>query len=280
MMYKIISKENIAPSIYKMIIEAPRIAKKALPGQFIILRVTEDGERIPLTISDSDKEAGTVTIIYQEVGMTTKLLTTKDAGESLSDFVGPLGKPSELEGLKKVLCIGGGVGTAVVYPDVKYLYEQGATVDVIVGARSADYVILEDEIKSRCRNLYITTDDGTKGRKGFVTDQLKELLDNGEKYDEVYAIGPMIMMKFVSAVTKEYGVKTMVSLNPIMVDGTGMCGGCRVLVGGKVKYACIDGPDFDGHQVDFDDIMKRLSTYKDIEQENAKNHPCMGIYHD
>lgn len=279
-MYKIISKENIAPSIYKMIIEAPRIAKKALPGQFIILRVTEDGERIPLTISDSDKEAGTVTIIYQEVGMTTKLLTTKDAGESLSDFVGPLGKPSELEGLKKVLCIGGGVGTAVVYPDVKYLYEQGATVDVIVGARSADYVILEDEIKSRCRNLYITTDDGTKGRKGFVTDQLKELLDNGEKYDEVYAIGPMIMMKFVSAVTKEYGVKTMVSLNPIMVDGTGMCGGCRVLVGGKVKYACIDGPDFDGHQVDFDDIMKRLSTYKDIEQENAKNHPCMGIYHD
>ena len=279
-MYKIISKENIAPSIYKMIIEAPRIAKKALPGQFIILRVTEDGERIPLTISDSDKEAGTVTIIYQEVGMTTKLLTTKDAGESLSDFVGPLGKPSELEGLKKVLCIGGGVGTAVVYPDVKYLYEQGATVDVIVGARSSDYVILEDEIKSRCRNLYITTDDGTKGRKGFVTDQLKELLDNGEKYDEVYAIGPMIMMKFVSAVTKEYGVKTMVSLNPIMVDGTGMCGGCRVLVGGKVKYACIDGPDFDGHQVDFEDIMKRLSTYKDIEQENAENHPCMGIYHD
>ncbi len=279
-MYKIISKANIAPSIYKMVIEAPRIAKKALPGQFIILRVTGDGERIPLTISDSDKEAGTVTIIYQEVGMTTKLLTTKNKGESLSDFVGPLGKPSELEGLKKVLCIGGGVGTAVVYPDVKYLYEQGATVDVIVGARSADYVILEDEIKSRCRNLYVTTDDGTKGRKGFVTDQLKELLDAGEKYDEVYAIGPMIMMKFVSAVTKEYGVKTMVSLNPIMVDGTGMCGGCRVLVGGQVKYACIDGPDFDGHQVDYDDIMKRLSTYKDLEHENAENHPCMGIYHD
>ena len=279
-MYKILEKENIAPSIYKMVVEAQRIAKKALPGQFIILRVTDDGERIPLTISDSDKEAGTVTIIYQEVGMTTKLLTTKKVGESLADFVGPLGKPSELEGLKKVLCIGGGVGTAVVYPDVKYLYEQGATVDVIVGARSADYVILEDEIKERCRNLYITTDDGTKGRKGFVTDQLKELMDAGEKYDEVYAIGPMIMMKFVSAVTREYGVKTMVSLNPIMVDGTGMCGGCRVIVGGEVKYACIDGPDFDGHLVDFDSVMQRLSAYKDIEQENAKNHPCMGIYHD
>jgi len=279
-MYKILSKENIAPSIYKMIVEAPRIAKKALPGQFIILRVTDDGERIPLTISDSDKKGGTVTIIYQEVGMTTKLLTTKEVGESLADFVGPLGKPSELEGLKKVLCIGGGVGTAVVYPDVKYLYDSGATVDVIVGARSAEHIILEDEIKVRCRNLYITTDDGSKGHKGFVTDKLKELLDAGEKYDEVYAIGPMIMMKFVAAATREYGVKTMVSLNPIMVDGTGMCGCCRVLVDGKVKYACIDGPDFDGHQVDFDDVMKRLGTYKDIEQENTENHPCMGIYHD
>ncbi len=279
-MYKILSKEKIAPATYKMVIEAQRIAKKALPGQFIILRVTEDGERIPLTICDSDKEAGTVTIIYQEVGMTTKLLTSKDVGESLSDFVGPLGRPSELEGLKKVLCIGGGVGTAVVYPDVKYLHENGATVDVIVGARDAEHIILEDEISQRCRNLYITTDDGSKGRKGFVTDQLKELLEAGEKYDEVYAIGPMIMMKFVAAVTKEFGVKTMVSLNPIMVDGTGMCGGCRVLVGGEVKYACIDGPDFNGHEVDFDDVMKRLATYKDIETENEKNHPCMGIYHD
>jgi ferredoxin--NADP+ reductase len=279
-MYKILLKENIAPNIFRMIIEAPRIAKKALPGQFIILRVTEDGERIPLTISDSDKDAGTVTIIYQEVGMTTKLLTTKSVGDSLADFVGPLGRPSELEGLKKVLCIGGGVGTAVVYPDVKYLYENGATVDVIVGARSAEHIILEDEIKSRCRNLYITTDDGSKGHKGFVTDKVKELLEAGERYDEVYAIGPMIMMKFVSAVTKEYGVKTMVSLNPIMVDGTGMCGGCRVLVGGEVKYACIDGPDFDGHQVDYDDVMKRLDTYKDVERENAEHHPCMGIYHD
>ena len=279
-MYKILSKQNIAPSIYKMVVEAPRIAKKALPGQFIILRVTEDGERIPLTISDSEKDAGTVTIIYQEVGMTTKLLTTKNVGESLSDFVGPLGKPSELEGLKKVLCIGGGVGTAVVYPDVKYLHENGATVDVIIGARSADYLILEDEISKRCRNLYITTDDGSKGHKGFVTDKVKELLEGGEVYDEVYAIGPMIMMKFVAATTKQFGVKTMVSLNPIMVDGTGMCGGCRVVVGGEVKYACVDGPDFNGHEVDFDDVMKRLSTYKDIEEEHSKNHPCMGIYHD
>ncbi len=279
-MYKILEKDNIAPQIFKMVIEAPRIAKKALPGQFIILRVTSDGERIPLTISDADKQAGTVTIIYQEVGMTTKLLTSKEVGECLADFVGPLGKPSELDGLKKVLCIGGGVGTAVVYPDVKYLYENGATVDVIIGARSADYIILEDEIKKRCRNLYITTDDGTKGRKGFVTDKVKELLEAGERYDEIYAIGPMIMMKFVAAVTKEYGVKTMVSLNPIMVDGTGMCGGCRVLVGGEVKYACIDGPDFDGHEVDFEDIMKRAGAYKDIEADNAKNHPCLGIYHD
>ena len=279
-MYKILEKENIAPNIYRMVIKSPRIAKKALPGQFIILRVTEDGERIPLTISDSDKDAGTVTIIYQEVGMTTKLLTTKEVGDSLADFVGPLGRPSELEGLKKVLCIGGGVGTAVVYPDVKYLYENGAIVDVIIGARSAEHLILEDEIKARCRNLYITTDDGSKGHKGFVTDKVKELLESGERYDEVYAIGPMIMMKFVAAVTKEYGVKTMVSLNPIMVDGTGMCGGCRVLVGGQVKYACIDGPDFDGHQVDFDDVMKRLNTYKDIERDNAEKHPCMGLYHD
>ncbi len=279
-MYEILLKKKIAPATYKMVIEAGRIAKKALPGQFIILRVTEDGERIPLTICDSDKNAGTVTIIYQEVGMTTKLLTSKNEGESLPDFVGPLGRPSELEGLKKVLCIGGGVGTAVVYPDVKYLYENGATVDVIVGARDSEHVILEDEIKERCRNLYITTDDGSKGRKGFVTDQLRELLESGETYDEVYAIGPMIMMKFVAGVTKEFGVKTMVSLNPIMVDGTGMCGGCRVLVGGAVKYACIDGPDFNGHEVDFDDVMKRLNTYKDIEAENEKNHPCMGIYHD
>lgn len=279
-MYKILSKENIAPNIFKMDVEAPRIAKKALPGQFIILRVSEDGERIPLTISDSDKDTGAITIIYQEVGMTTKLLTTKKVGESLSDFVGPLGKPSELEGLKKVLCIGGGVGTAVVYPDVKYLYENGATVDVIIGARSKEYLILEDKIAERCRNLYITTDDGSKGHKGFVTDKVKELLESGEKYDEVYAIGPMIMMKFVAAVTKEYGVKTMVSLNPIMVDGTGMCGGCRVVVGGEVKYACVDGPDFDGHQVDFDSLMKRLATYKDIEADQSENHPCLGIYHD
>lgn len=278
-MYEIKFKENIAPNTYKMKILAPRVAKKARPGQFIILRVVDDGERIPLTISDSDKNEGTITIIYQEVGMTTKLLTKMEVGDSLSDFVGPLGKASELEGLKKVLCIGGGVGTAVVYPDVKYLHENNAIVDVIVGARSKEFIILEEELKERCRNLYITTDDGTAGIKGFVTDKLKELLDNGEEYDEVYAIGPVIMMKFVAATTKKYGVKTMVSLNPIMVDGTGMCGGCRVKIGDETKYACVDGPDFDGHLVDFDDLISRLGTYKNIEKENDKHHACRGIYH-
>lgn len=278
-MYEIKFKENIAPNTYKMKILAPRVAKKARPGQFIILRVVDDGERIPLTISDSDKNEGTITIIYQEVGMTTKLLTKMEVGDSLSDFVGPLGKASELEGLKKVLCIGGGVGTAVVYPDVKYLHENNAIVDVIVGARSKEFIILEEELKERCRNLYITTDDGTAGIKGFVTDKLKKLLDNGEKYDEVYAIGPVIMMKFVAATTKKYGVKTMVSLNPIMVDGTGMCGGCRVKIGDETKYACVDGPDFDGHLVDFDDLIGRLGTYKNIEKENDEHHACRGIYH-
>jgi ferredoxin--NADP+ reductase len=278
-MYEIRFKENIAPNTYKMKIFAPRVAKKARPGQFIILRVTDNGERIPLTINDSDINEGTITIIYQEVGMTTKLLTKMEVGDCLSDFVGPLGKASELEGLKKVLCIGGGVGTAVVYPDVKYLHENNAIVDVIVGARSKEFIILEDELRDRCRNLYITTDDGTAGTKGFVTDKLKELLDNGEKYDEVYAFGPVLMMKFVAATTKPYGVKTLVSLNPIMVDGTGMCGGCRVKIGDEVKYACVDGPDFDGHLVDFDDLIGRLGTYKDIEKEKDEHHACRGIYH-
>ncbi|MCK5128590.1 MAG: sulfide/dihydroorotate dehydrogenase-like FAD/NAD-binding protein [Clostridiales bacterium] len=278
-MYKILKKETIAPATFKMDVLAERIAKKAQPGQFVILRPTQDGERIPLTISDSNKDEGSVTIIFQVVGMTTRILSQMEIGDTLSDFVGPLGRASELKHLKKVLCIGGGVGTAVVYPDVKYLHENGAIVDVIIGARSKEYIILEDEIKQRCRNLYITTDDGTAGIKGFVTDKLKELLDNGEEYDEVYAIGPMIMMKFVSLTTKKYGVKTMVSLNPIMVDGTGMCGCCRVKISGEVKYACVDGPDFDGHEVDYDDVMRRLETYKEIEKENDEQHACKGIYH-
>ena len=276
--FEIVKKELITPNTYLMDIYAPRIAKKSLAGQFIILRATEDGERIPLTTADVDREKGLVTIIFQVVGLTTTILSGMNEGDCLHDFVGPLGRPSELDGLKKVICIGGGVGTAVVYPAVKQLHQNGAHVDVIVGARSKEYVILEDQIKENSTNLYITTDDGSYGRKGFVTDQLKDLLDKSTDYDEVIAIVPMIMMKFVSKLTEKYNVKTTVSLNPIMVDGTGMCGGCRVTVGGETKYACVDGPDFDGHEVDFDELMKRQATYKDEEKE--KEHVCRGIYHD
>ncbi|MEX1377913.1 MAG: sulfide/dihydroorotate dehydrogenase-like FAD/NAD-binding protein [Eubacteriales bacterium] len=276
--YEITRKELITPNTYLMDIYAPRIAQKSLAGQFIILRATADGERIPLTTADVDREKGLVTIIFQMVGYSTNLLGTFNVGDCLHDFVGPLGKPSELDHIKKVICIGGGVGTAVVYPAVKKLYENGAHVDVIVGARSKEYVILEDEIKNNSTNLYITTDDGSYGRKGFVTDQLKDLLEKSNDYDEVIAIGPMIMMKFVCQLTEKYNVKTMVSLNPLMVDGTGMCGGCRVTIGGEIKYACIDGPDFNGHEVNFDELMKRQMTYS--EEEKEKEHKCGGIYHD
>jgi len=276
--YEIARKELIAPKTYLMDIYAPRIAKKSLAGQFIILRTTEDGERIPLTSADVDREKGLVTIIFQMVGYSTKILGSLNIGDCLHDFVGPLGKPSELDKLKKVICIGGGVGTAVVYPAVKQLYKNGAHVDVIIGARNKKYVILEDEIMKNSTNLYITTDDGSYGRKGFVTDQLKDLLENNSNYDEVIAIGPMIMMKFVCKLTEQYNVKTVVSLNPLMVDGTGMCGCCRVTIDGEIKYACIDGPDFDGHKVDFDELMMRQTTYKEEEQEHE--HRCGGIYHD
>lgn len=261
-MYRILSKESLNPNVIKMVIEAPMVARKALPGQFIIFRVSKNGERIPLTIADYDREHGTVTIIFQEVGKSTKELSALNAGDSICDFVGPLGKPSDLSGLKRVLCIGGGVGTAVVYPQVKLLHKQGTVVDVIVGAKSKDYVILEKEITENCNELYITTDDGSYIRKGFVTDVMKELLDKGNKYDEIIAIGPLIMMKVICNITKDYGVKTVVSMNPIMVDGTGMCGGCRVSVGGRTMYACVDGPEFDGHLVDFDLAMKRQQMYK------------------
>ncbi len=277
-MYKILTKEKITPNTYRMNIHAPRVAKKTKAGQFIILRVDEEGERIPLTSADCDREAGWVAIIFQVVGYSTELLSKMEVGDELHDFVGPLGRPSKLDGLKKVLCIGGGVGTAVVYPAVKQLHLDGAEVDVIVGARNKDYIILEDEIKAHSSRLFITTDDGSYGRKGFVTDQLRELLEAGEGYDEVITIGPMIMMKFVCRVTKEFGVKTTVSLNPLMVDGTGMCGCCRVTVGGEVKYACVDGPDFDGHLVDFEEAMKRLESYNE-EEEAMMEHPCGGIYH-
>ncbi|MGI5899011.1 MAG: sulfide/dihydroorotate dehydrogenase-like FAD/NAD-binding protein [Christensenellales bacterium] len=271
-MYKILRKEQLAPSLFRMDIFAPRIAKKAMPGQFILLRVCEDGERIPLTIASFDRQEGSVSIIYQVVGRTTRLLNELNAGDSILDFVGPLGQPSHFEG-ERVLCIGGGVGTAVVYPQVKWLSENGFRVDAIQGARSKDYLILLDDLKAHTENLYITTDDGSYGRKGFVTDILKELLEKGEKYDMVVAIGPPMMMKFVAQATKPYGIKTMVSLNPVMIDGTGMCGGCRVVVGGQVKYACVDGPDFDGHLVDFDSMQTRMTMFRDHEcrLEDAEN---------
>lgn len=271
-MYKILEKRVLAPAIQLMKVDAPMTARRAMPGQFIILRVMEGGERIPLTIADYNRDEGWVTIIFQEVGATTKALGMLEAGDYIKDFVGPLGKASELEGLNRVLCIGGGVGTAPLYPQIKYLHENGAEVDVIVGARSKQFIILEDEIKQTCRNLYIATDDGSYGHKGFVTDILKKLASEGNQYDLVIAVGPLIMMKVVSGLTKELGLKTVISMNPIMVDGTGMCGGCRVTVGGKTKYACVDGPDFDGHQVDFDEAMRRQQMYK---PEEKLEHECI-----
>ena len=239
-----------------MEVEAPFVAKKAEAGQFIIFRVDEFGERIPLTIADYDREKGTVTIIFQAVGRSTKLLSELNEGDSIHDFVGPLGKPTELDGYKKVCVIGGGVGCAIAYPSAKALFNKGAEVDIIAGFRSKDIVILEDEMKAVSNHYYITTDDGSYGEKGFVTDKLKQLIESGNQYDLVIAIGPIPMMKFVSLTTKPYGIKTLVSLNPIMIDGTGICGGCRVTVGGKTKFACVDGPDFDGHEVDYDELMK------------------------
>ena len=250
-----------------MDIEAPLIAKKAEPGQFIILRVDEEGERIPLTIADFDREAGTVSIIFQIVGATTERLNQKEAGEYIQDFVGPLGIQSEVEGLKKVAVVGGGVGCAIAYPVAKKLHQLGAEVHSIVGFRNQDLVILEKEFEAVSDKLLIQTDDGSYGKKGLVTDALKELIESGEQYDEVIAIGPLIMMKFVAKLTKEYGIKTVVSMNPIMIDGTGMCGGCRLTVGGKTKFACVDGPDFDGHEVDFDEAMARAAMYKSFERQ-------------
>ena len=261
-MYKIVRKECLNPTVTLMEVEAPLIAKKAEPGQFIILRVDEDGERIPLTVADFDREKGTVTIIFQIVGATTMKLNHLEEGDSIHDFVGPLGVASHTEGLKKVAVIGGGVGCAIAYPIAKKLHQQGAEVHSIVGFRNKDLVILEEEFKAASSKFVMMTDDGSYGEKGLVTDALKKLLDSGETYDEVIAIGPLIMMKFVCKLTKEYGVKTVVSMNPIMIDGTGMCGGCRLTVGGKTKFACVDGPDFDGHEVDFDEAMSRSSMYR------------------
>ncbi len=272
-MFKILFKEALNPTVSKMVIEAPAIAKKAQPGQFIILRVDEEGERIPLTIADYDAKAGSVTIIYQIVGATTKLLDSKKAGEYISDFVGPLGKPTETDGIKKVAVIGGGVGCAIALPVAKKLHELGAEVHSVVGFRNKDLVILQDEFEACSDKYLIMTDDGSIGEKGLVTDALRKLIESGEKYDEVIAIGPLIMMKFVCKLTKEFGIKTTVSMNPVMIDGTGMCGGCRLTVGGKVKFACVDGPDFDGHEVDFDEAMERGTMYKDFER-HAYEETC------
>ncbi|HBH95405.1 MAG TPA: sulfide/dihydroorotate dehydrogenase-like FAD/NAD-binding protein [Ruminococcaceae bacterium] len=270
-MYKILKKRQLNENVVLMDIDAPYVAKKAKAGNFIILRVDELGERIPLTVADYDREKGIVTIIFQIVGATTKLLSTLNEGDYLLDFAGPLGKATELEGYKKACVIGGGVGCAIAYPSAKALFNAGTEVDVIAGFRSKDIVILEDEFGKVSNNLYITTDDGTYGEKGFVTDKLKALIEQGNKYDLVLAIGPVPMMKFVCKATEPYGIKTLVSLNPIMIDGTGMCGGCRVHVGGETKFACVDGPDFDGHQVDFDELMKRNSTYKEAEAHDREH---------
>ena len=265
-MFKIIRKKRLNPTVTLMDIQAPLIARKAEPGQFIILRVDEAGERIPLTIADYDREKGTVTIIFQIVGATTEKLNHLEEGDSLRDFVGPLGIASHTEGLKKVAVIGGGVGSAIAYPIAKKLHAQGAEVHAIVGFRNKDLVILEDEFRAVSDLCKVMTDDGSYGEKGLVTNALKSLLDAGEQYNEVIAIGPLVMMKFVCQLTKEYNVKTVVSMNPIMIDGTGMCGGCRLTVGGETKFACVDGPDFDGHLVDFDEAMERSNMYKDFER--------------
>ena len=272
-MYKIVKKQPLNPTVTRMEIEAPLIAKKAKPGQFIILRVDENGERIPLTVAGYDREKGTVTIIFQIVGATTEKLNHLNEGECLHDFVGPLGVPTHVDGLKKVCVIGGGVGCAIALPIAEELHAMGAEVTSIIGFRNQDLVILEDEFKACSDHFTLMTDDGSYGEKGNVTAPLKTLLENGERFDEVIAIGPLIMMKFVCLTTKEYDQKTVVSMNPIMVDGTGVCGGCRLTVGGKTKFACVDGPDFDGHEVDFDEAMSRSRSYTSFER-HAYEEAC------
>ncbi|MBE7046103.1 MAG: sulfide/dihydroorotate dehydrogenase-like FAD/NAD-binding protein [Ruminococcaceae bacterium] len=272
-MYKIVKKKELNPTVTLMEIEAPFVAKKAEPGQFIILRVDEEGERIPLTIADFDREKGTVTIIFQIVGATTEKLNHKNEGEFIQDFVGPLGVATHTEGLKKVAVVGGGVGCAIAYPIAKKLHDMGCEVHSVVGFRNKDLVILEEEFKNASSELYMMTDDGSHGEKGLVTDALRKLIEAGNKYDQVIVIGPLIMMKFVCLLTKEFGIKTVVSMNPIMIDGTGMCGGCRLTVGGETKFACVDGPDFDGHLVDFDEAIERSSMYKPFER-HAHESTC------
>ena len=266
-MFEIVEKRELNPTVTLMKINAPLVANKALPGQFIILRTDEEGERIPLTVADYDAEVGTVTIIFQIVGATTEKLGAMNVGDCVADFVGPLGKPTKTEGLKKVAVVGGGVGCAIAYPVARKLHDMGACVHSIVGFRTKDLVILEDEFTATSDKLILKTDDGSAGTQGLVTDALRKLLDDGEEYDQVIAIGPLVMMKFVCKLTKEYDVKTIVSMNPIMIDGTGMCGGCRLTVDGKTMFACVDGPEFDGHLVDFDEAMERASMYQKFERK-------------
>ena len=273
-MFKIVRKKELNEAVTLMEIEAPFIAKKAKAGQFIIFRIDEQGERVPLTIAGYDREAGTVSIIFQKVGFATIALGSLNEGDYIRDFVGPLGKPTPVEGKKRVCVVGGGVGCAIALPSAIAFKEAGAEVDVIVGFRNKDIVILEDEFRAAADNMYLMTDDGSYGEQGFVTAKLQELLEKGNQYDEVLAIGPIPMMKFVCKTTEPFGVHTSVSLNPIMVDGTGMCGGCRVTVGGEVKFACVDGPEFDGHKVDFNELMSRNSTYRGREADVKESHAC------
>lgn len=272
-MYKIIKKIILNDSVTRMDVLAPMIAEKAKPGQFIILRVNEMGERIPLTIADTDVKRGTVSIIFQIIGKTTSVLNRLNEGENILDFVGPLGTPSQLDGFNKVAVIGGGLGTAIAYPQTKALHNMGTEVHAISGFRNKDIIILEDELKSASNKSIIMTDDGSNGNKGFVTDALKKLIEDGNKYDAVIAVGPLVMMKAVCNITKEFGIKTIVSMNPIMIDGTGMCGVCRVTVGGETKFACVDGPDFDGHLVDFDEAIRRSRIFA-AEEKTSRDEDC------
>ena len=274
MSYRILRKRDLTPQIFLMEIEALLVAKKAEPGQFIILRIDETGERVPFTIADFDREKGTVTIIVQAVGKTTKALSKLNENDFVLDFAGPLGMPTNLDGLKKVAVIGGGLGTAIAYPQAKKLTQLGADVTVIAGFRNTDFIILEEELKKVSYNLIITTDDGSNGTKGFVTDILKELLEKGEEFDEVIAIGPLFMMRAVCDITKNYNIPTTVSMNPVMIDGTGMCGGCRVIVGGETKFACVDGPDFDGHKIDWDAAINRQKMFNDYEKKSSEHSKC------
>ena len=277
-MYKLLKTEQLCENTYRFRILVPRIAAKVRAGQFLILRIDETGERVPFTVSDFDRDAGYVEIVFQTIGATTYKLAALHAGDCVADVVGPLGKATEYGAAKSVCVIGGGLGCAIAFPQAKALHAAGIAVDMVAGFRSTDYIIMEEEMRSVCRDLLLLTDDGSNNNKGLVTDGLKKLVEGGKHYDLVIAIGPVVMMKFVCLLTKDLGIRTIVSLNPIMIDGTGMCGGCRVKVGGEVRFACVDGPDFDGHLVDFDELNRRNKTYAEFEKERLEAHRCkLGI---